>query len=92
MTELNFEMVGIEEMTKEQGIELDTYYLVVGCSESIMKPALHIAMYYDLGENDPLIWITEEGLHITDVTYVSRYPAPIVDEYTGELVISDYTL
>lgn len=92
MTKLNFEMVGIEEMTKEQGIELNTYYLIVGSSESIMKPALHIAMYYDLGEYDPLIWITEEGLNITDVTYVSRFPVPVVDESSGELIISDYTL
>lgn len=83
--EMNLVMKDVQYMLHEIGIELDTYYLVLGVDEDLYnQPSLHVAEYSDLEDDIPLEWYTESGSKITKVTMVSSEPLPWVD-FTGNL-------
>lgn len=85
---INLEMKDVQYMLHEAGVELDTYYLVLGVDETTYdQPSLHVAEYSDLEDDIPLEWYTEAGVKITKVTMVSSEPLPWVD-FSGNLIKS----
>lgn len=85
---LNVVMKDVKYMLNEIGVELDTYYLVLGVDENTYdQPSLHVAEYTDLEDDIPLEWYTEAGTKITKVTMVSSEPLPWVD-FSGNLIKS----
>lgn len=83
---MNIVMKDVKYMLHEVGVELDTYYLVLGVDEDTYgQPSLHVAEYSDLEDDIPLEWYTEAGVKITKVTMVSSEPLPWVD-FSGNLI------
>lgn len=88
---LDIEMMSIDYMYNEQGIELDCYYLVLGVDEEQYgNYSFHVAELTDLEDDIPLMWLREDGKEIKSVIKVSKYPLPFVLCDTGEIIDSEY--